>query len=254
MLDLALDALGAGAVHLPLELGDLRLQLLDSQRGDDEPVPRRDQLGVRARQLGILRHDEPLQLCNFVGKLIRREPHAPLSIYFARVSRRVRSSRKRMISQLPRQRRCPCALWRPPLQPFEQHRYLPRSVPDADLALMRRLDRLHRVFFAGSRMLRGLLATEGSKVGRRHLKTLIQRMGIEALHRRPRTTKPEPGDKLYPYLMCDMQITRRNQVWAMEMTYTLMARGFVYCSLARPTLHLSARKSSDNRDHLRTTN
>ena len=67
--------------------------------------------------------------------------------------------------------------------------YLPRPVPDADLAIMRRLDRLHLEFpFAGSRMLRGLLAAEGCKIGRRHVKTLMRRMGIEALYRRPRTT------------------------------------------------------------------
>ena len=75
--------------------------------------------------------------------------------------------------------------------------YLPRPVPEADLAIMRRLDRLHLEFpFAGSRMLRGLLAAEGCKIGRRHVKTLMKRMGIEALYRRPRTTKPEPGHKI----------------------------------------------------------
>ncbi len=80
--------------------------------------------------------------------------------------------------------------------------YLPRPVPEADLAIMRRLDRLHLEFpFAGSRMLKGLLAAEGSKIGRRHVKTLMRRMGIEALYRRPRTTKPEPGHKIYPYLL-----------------------------------------------------
>src|SRR5213595_638351 len=79
--------------------------------------------------------------------------------------------------------------------------YLPRPVSSADLAIMQRLDRLHLEFpFAGSRMLRGLLAAEGSKIGRRHVKTLMRRMGIEALYRRPRTTKPEPGHKIYPYL------------------------------------------------------
>src|SRR5215204_1105627 len=71
--------------------------------------------------------------------------------------------------------------------------YLPRPVPEADLAIMRRLDGLHLEFpFAGSRMLRGLLAAEGCKIGRGHVKTLMLRMGIEALYRRPRTTKPEP--------------------------------------------------------------
>jgi putative transposase len=97
---------------------------------------------------------------------------------------------------------------------------------------MRRLDQLHLEFpFAGSRMLRGLLAAEGSKVGRRHVKTLMQRMGIEALYRRPRTTKPEPGHKIYPYLLRGMEITRPNQVWAMDITYIPMARGFVYLAV-----------------------
>src|SRR5450432_1256579 len=74
--------------------------------------------------------------------------------------------------------------------------YLPRPVPKADLAIMRRLDQLHLEYpFAGARMLKGLLAAEGSRIGRRHVKTLMRRMGIEALYRRPRTTKPEPGHK-----------------------------------------------------------
>ncbi|WP_152648134.1 IS3 family transposase, partial [Bradyrhizobium elkanii] len=110
--------------------------------------------------------------------------------------------------------------------------YLPRPVPDADLAIMRRLDRLHLEFpFAGSRMLRGLLALQGVKIGRRHVKTLMRRMGIEALYRRPRTTKPEPGHKIYPYLLRGMAITRPNQVWAMDITYIPMARGFVYLAV-----------------------
>jgi putative transposase len=110
--------------------------------------------------------------------------------------------------------------------------YLPRPVSGADLALMRRLDELHLEFpFAGSRMLRGLMAAEGCKVGRRHVKTLMQRMGIEALYRRPHTTKPEPGHKIYPYLLRGMEITRPNQVWAMDITYIPMARGFVYLAV-----------------------
>ena len=110
--------------------------------------------------------------------------------------------------------------------------YLPRTVPEADLAIMRRLDQLHLEFpFAGSRMLRGLLAAEGCKTGRRHVKTLMRRMGIEALYRRPRTTKPEPGHKIYPYLLRGVEITRPNQVWAMDITYITMARGFVYLAV-----------------------
>src|SRR6266702_28823 len=110
--------------------------------------------------------------------------------------------------------------------------YLPRPVPASDLEIMRRLDRLHLEFpFAGSRMLRGLMAAEGCKTGRRHVKTLMKRMGIEALYRRPRTTKPEPGHKIYPYLLRGMEITRPNQVWAMDITYIPMARGFVYLAV-----------------------
>jgi putative transposase len=110
--------------------------------------------------------------------------------------------------------------------------YLPRPVPEADLAIMRRLDRLHLEFpFAGSRMLRGLLAAEGCKIGRRHVKTLMRRMGIEALYRRPRTTKPEPGHKIYPYLLRGVEITQPNQVWAMDITYIPMERGYVYLAV-----------------------
>ena len=110
--------------------------------------------------------------------------------------------------------------------------YLPRPVPAADLELMRQIDRLHMEFpFAGSRMLRRLLAANGSKVGRRHVKMLMLRMGIEALYRRPRTTKPEPGHKIYPYLLRGVEIARPNQVWAMDITYVPMAKGFVYLAV-----------------------
>jgi putative transposase len=98
--------------------------------------------------------------------------------------------------------------------------YLPRPVSSDDLAIMRRLDRLHLEFpFAGSRMLRDLLAAEGYKIGRRHVKTLMRRMGIEALYRRPRTTKPEPGHKIYPYLLRGMEITRPATLSIISMTY-----------------------------------
>jgi putative transposase len=97
---------------------------------------------------------------------------------------------------------------------------------------MHRLDRLHIEYpFAGSRMLRGLLAAEGCKIGRRHVRTLMRRMGIEALYRRPRTTTAEPGHKIYPYLLRGIEITRPNQVWAMDITYIPMARGFVYLAV-----------------------
>jgi putative transposase len=110
--------------------------------------------------------------------------------------------------------------------------YLPQPVSACDLAIMRRIDELHlELPFAGSRMLRGLLAAEGCKIGRRHVKTLMRRMGIEALYRRPRTTKPEPGHKIYPYLLRGIEITRANQVWAMDITYIPMARGSVYLAV-----------------------
>ncbi len=107
--------------------------------------------------------------------------------------------------------------------------YLPRPVSAADLAIMRRLDELHLEFpFAGSRMLRAMLAIEGSLLGHRHVKALMRRMGIEAIYRRPRTTKPEPGHKIFPYLLRGLAVTRPNQVWAMDITYIPMAKGFVY--------------------------
>jgi putative transposase len=110
--------------------------------------------------------------------------------------------------------------------------YLPRPVPARDLAIMCRLDELHLDFpFAGSRMLCGMLRSEGIAAGRRHIRTLMRRMGIEALYRRPRTTKPEPGHKIYPYLLRGLEVARPNQVWAMDITYIPMARGFVYLAI-----------------------
>ena len=110
--------------------------------------------------------------------------------------------------------------------------YRQRPVPAGDLAIMRRLDELHlELPFAGARMLRGLLDREGISVGRRHITTLMRKMGIEALYRRPRTTKPEPGHKIYPYLLRGLSVTRSNQVWAMDITYIPMRKGFVYLAV-----------------------
>jgi putative transposase len=107
--------------------------------------------------------------------------------------------------------------------------YRPRPASAADLALMRRMDELHLEFpFAGSRMLRDLLNAEGIEVGRRHVSTLLKRMGIEALYRKPNTSKPAPGHKIYPYLLRNLPVARPNQVWTMDITYIPMARGFVY--------------------------
>lgn len=107
--------------------------------------------------------------------------------------------------------------------------YLPRAESDADMALMRRIDELHLDFpFAGSRMLQGLLKQEGMSAGRLHVATLMRKMGIEAIYRRPNTSKPEPGHKVFPYLLRKLPVTRPKQVWAMDITYIPMARGFVY--------------------------
>jgi putative transposase len=107
--------------------------------------------------------------------------------------------------------------------------YMPRPVSDADLMLMRRLDELHLDYpFAGSRMLRDMLSQQGLEVGRRHVRTLMRKMCIEAIYRRPNTSKPAPGHRIYPYLLRGLAITRPNQVWAMDLTYIPMARGFVY--------------------------
>ena len=107
--------------------------------------------------------------------------------------------------------------------------YQPVAVSDTDLALMRRIDELHLEHpFAGSRMLKGLLCAEGFEVGRTHVRTLMRRMGVEAIYRRPRTTQPHPGHRVYPYLLRDKIIDRANQVWALDITYLPMKRGFVY--------------------------
>ena len=107
--------------------------------------------------------------------------------------------------------------------------YRPRPVASADLLLLRRIDELHMNYpFAGSRMLRDMLRQQGLEVGRRHVRTLMRRMAIETLYRRPNTSKPAPGNKIYPYLLRGLAITRPNQAWAMDITYIPMARGFVY--------------------------
>lgn len=107
--------------------------------------------------------------------------------------------------------------------------YLPVAVSESDLALMRRIDELHLEHpFAGSRMLKKLLRADGFVVGRSHVRTLMRRMGVEAIYRRPRTSQPHPGHRVYPYLLRDKIIDRPNQVWALDITYLPMKRGFVY--------------------------
>jgi putative transposase len=107
--------------------------------------------------------------------------------------------------------------------------YRPRPVSAADLCVMRRIDELHLDYpFAGSRMLRDLLRGEGVPIGRQRVATMMKRMGIEAIYRRPHTSKPALGHKIYPYLLRLIAVERPNQVWAMDITYIPMARGFVY--------------------------
>jgi putative transposase len=107
--------------------------------------------------------------------------------------------------------------------------YVPQPVSAADLVLMRQIDELHLQYpFAGSRMLRDLLRLNGASIGRKHVASLMRRMGIEALYLQPRTSKPHPGHKVFPYLLRNRQITAPNQVWAMDISYIPMRRGFVY--------------------------
>ena len=114
--------------------------------------------------------------------------------------------------------------------------YLPRPVSAAELALMHRIDRLHLEHpFMGARLLRDTLNRQtdaaGARyvtVGRKHVATLMRRMGIEALYRKPGTSKKHPGHTIYPYLLRGLAIERANQVWALDTTYIAMARRFVY--------------------------
>lgn len=107
--------------------------------------------------------------------------------------------------------------------------YTPQPVSASDLALMRRIDELHLNHpFAGSRMLRDFLKQEGITVGRRHVATLMKKMGIEALYRRPNTSRKHPKHPVFAYLLRGLDITRANHVWAMDISYIPMRKGFVY--------------------------
>ncbi len=107
--------------------------------------------------------------------------------------------------------------------------YQPKPISAADLTLMRQIDELHLEHpFAGARMLRDMLALKGVTIGRKHVTTLMRRMGIEALYRKPNTSRRQRGALIHPYLLRDLKVERANQVWAMDITYIPMARGFVY--------------------------
>lgn len=107
--------------------------------------------------------------------------------------------------------------------------YLPKPVPPEDLALMRLIDELHLEFpFAGARMLRDLLRLMGLIAGRQRVARLMRLMGVEALYRKPNTSRRHPAHRVFPYLLRGLAITRPNHVWAMDITYIPMAKGFVY--------------------------
>ena len=107
--------------------------------------------------------------------------------------------------------------------------YVPRPAAAETLARMRRLDELHLEYpFMGSRQLRDQLRTAGDPVGRTHVRTLMRRMGIHALYQRPRTSRRHPAHPVYPYLLRGLAITRPNHVWAADITYLPMAKGFVF--------------------------
>lgn len=107
--------------------------------------------------------------------------------------------------------------------------YTPKPSSPEDLALMRRMDELHLDFpFAGSRMLRDLLRNEGQPVGRKRVRRLMRQMGIEALYRKPNTSRRHAAHPIYPYLLRNLHIERPNHVWATDITYIPMRRGFVY--------------------------
>jgi len=107
--------------------------------------------------------------------------------------------------------------------------YQPRPVSAIDLQIMGRIDRIHTDYpSCGARLLRDMLRREGFSIGRRHVTTLMRRMGLEAIYRKPRTSDKHPGHKVFPYLLRELAIVRANQVWSMDTTYIAMARGFVY--------------------------
>jgi len=107
--------------------------------------------------------------------------------------------------------------------------YEPRPTSDRDLHLMRRIDELHLLApYYGARKVAEALRREGHLVGRRHVRTLMRKMGIEAQYRKPRTSIPARGAAIYPYLLENVSIERPNQVWASDLTYLPMAHGFLY--------------------------
>ena len=107
--------------------------------------------------------------------------------------------------------------------------YQPKGISEEDLTLMKLIDRQYLATpFYGSRKIAAWLKSQGYKVNRKRVRRLMRIMGIRAIYRHPRTSKPAPGHKIYPYLLGGMEITRPNQVWATDITYIPMAQGFLY--------------------------
>jgi len=107
--------------------------------------------------------------------------------------------------------------------------YTPVPVSDTDRGLMRMIDEIHlELPYLGSRGIRSELKNRGHKAGRIHVRTLMRKMGIEAVYKKPRLSKPHPGHRIYPYLLKGLDITRANHVWCSDITYIPMARGFCY--------------------------
>ncbi|RSB96089.1 IS3 family transposase [Acinetobacter sp. FDAARGOS_541] len=107
--------------------------------------------------------------------------------------------------------------------------YRPKPVSASDLKLMRCMDELHMQYpFAGSRMMRDLLNRQGHHIGRRHTRTLMKKMGINALYCKPNLSQANQAHRKYPYLLKGLAIQRSNQVWSTDITYIPMAKGFVY--------------------------
>jgi putative transposase len=107
--------------------------------------------------------------------------------------------------------------------------YTPVPVSNKDMELMRTIDRIHlELPCLGSRGMRNELRNEGRKTGRTHVRTLMRKMGIEALYKKPRLSMPHPEHKIYPYLLRGLDITKANEVWCSDITYIPMAKGFCY--------------------------
>ena len=107
--------------------------------------------------------------------------------------------------------------------------YQPKGISEEDLTLMKLIDCQYLATpFYGARKITACLKSRGQRVNRKHVRRLMQLMGLKAIYRRPRTSKPAPGHKIYPYLLSGLKITRPNQVWAADITYIPMARGFLY--------------------------